>query len=187
LSNLSILPTFLKGNIMNNYINCPYCNAKYTVNASDGIEYKCGTKVCLNGGAYALNRSHNGDWYAGRDVDCYEREIKQIKTAKAIDAKKWRTYERDYVLPCFEWAKEAGLDLKQLVRDNPGHNCTELLVKTLLKMVDESEILKTKQQLSDLMAECKILGRTTESIRNFIIFMDGDLRELKEAEECDNG
>jgi hypothetical protein len=43
-----------------------------------------------------------------------------------------RTYEREYVLPCFEWAKEVGYDLQQAVYDNPGHNCVELLVKWLI-------------------------------------------------------
>lgn len=41
-------------------------------------------------------------------------------------------YERDYILPCFKWAKEVGLDLEEAVRKNPGKNCVELLVEWLM-------------------------------------------------------
>jgi hypothetical protein len=43
-------------------------------------------------------------------------------------------YERDYVLPCFAWAKERGMDLQQMVFDNPGKNCVELLIDALWNM-----------------------------------------------------
>ena len=45
--------------------------------------------------------------------------------------RKWRTYEREYILPCFDWATEYGIDLRELVRRNPGKNCVELLVRAL--------------------------------------------------------
>lgn len=43
--------------------------------------------------------------------------------------KKWQTYEREYILPCFEWAKDEGRDLQQEVLNNPGKNCVELFFK----------------------------------------------------------
>lgn len=46
---------------------------------------------------------------------------------------KWQEYEREYILPCFQWARELGFDLERMVIDNPGHNCVELLVSTLRK------------------------------------------------------
>jgi len=57
------------------------------------------------------------------------------KTESAYDRKKWQEYERDYILPCFRWAKEVGVDLSELVSANPGHNCVELLVSWLVKRV----------------------------------------------------
>jgi hypothetical protein len=38
---------------------------------------------------------------------------------------KWKTYERDYILPTFQWAKELGIDLEALVREKAGKNCVE--------------------------------------------------------------
>ena len=50
---------------------------------------------------------------------------------KSDHEQKWREYERDYILPCFQWANEYGIDLRKLVRDNPGKNCVELLVRAV--------------------------------------------------------
>ena len=47
------------------------------------------------------------------------------------DEQKWREYERDYILPCFHWAKEDGIDLESLVKANPSRNCVELYVNAL--------------------------------------------------------
>jgi hypothetical protein len=48
---------------------------------------------------------------------------------------KWQEYENEYILPCFQWARELGIDLEWMVRDKPGHNCVELLVSTLRKRI----------------------------------------------------
>lgn len=48
---------------------------------------------------------------------------------------KWENYERDYILPCFDWAKEEGIDLQKLVHENPGKNCVQLLVEELRKEI----------------------------------------------------
>ena len=45
---------------------------------------------------------------------------------------KWREYERDYILPVFEWAKEVGFDLPAAVRKGGG-NCVALLVRYLIE------------------------------------------------------
>jgi len=45
--------------------------------------------------------------------------------------KKWWNYEQEYILPCFKWAKESGIDLAEEIVKNPGHNCVEILVKQL--------------------------------------------------------
>jgi hypothetical protein len=44
---------------------------------------------------------------------------------------KWQGYERDYILPCFKWAKEEGFELEPLVLDNPGKNCVEIFFNRL--------------------------------------------------------
>jgi hypothetical protein len=56
-----------------------------------------------------------------RATEWAEREINRHKD-KCVD------YEQNYVLPCFKWAAEMEFDLHAAVRENPGKNCTELLV-----------------------------------------------------------
>lgn len=52
---------------------------------------------------------------------------------------KWRSLERDYVLPCFKWAEHEGIDLRQMVLDNPGKNCVELFVNVLKREIERLE------------------------------------------------
>jgi hypothetical protein len=47
--------------------------------------------------------------------------------------KKWRYYENDFVLPMFRWARDMGFDLRKLVDDNPGKNCSELFHEEVLR------------------------------------------------------
>jgi len=56
------------------------------------------------------------------------------------ERKKWQEYEREYVLPCFQWARELGFDLERMVIDNPGHNCVELLVSTLRERLEPGTV-----------------------------------------------
>ena len=44
---------------------------------------------------------------------------------------KWRTYEREYILPSFAFAEAIGFDLRKAVSDNPGKNSVALLVEYL--------------------------------------------------------
>ncbi len=53
--------------------------------------------------------------------------------------RRWIVYEQEYILPCFEWAKEIGIDLRQLVADNPGRNCVNVLVHTLIERIKDNE------------------------------------------------
>lgn len=53
---------------------------------------------------------------------------------------RWRLYENEFILPCFELAKKSGIDLHQLVIDKAGKNCVILLVEAL------QEIIETQQQ-----------------------------------------
>ncbi len=58
--------------------------------------------------------------------------VKTLEEQVIYHKHKWIQYEQEYILPCFKWAKEAGIDLKNLVSKNPGHNCVELLIKELI-------------------------------------------------------
>lgn len=53
-----------------------------------------------------------------------------------------RNYEQEYILPCFKWATEAGLDLRKAISKNAGHNCVEILIKWLMsKSKEYSEVI----------------------------------------------
>jgi hypothetical protein len=58
-------------------------------------------------------------------------DVNVLRSDRDAATKKWQEYERDYILPCFQWAKELGIDLEQRVLANPGHNCVETLVSIL--------------------------------------------------------
>lgn len=81
----------------------------------------------------AQNLSDEPRWLAA----WVELETRIAAALSAKDAeierhrRKWEDYERNYVVPCFAWAAEAGIDLQGLVKTNPGHNCVELLVREL--------------------------------------------------------
>lgn len=62
-----------------------------------------------------------------KDIDNISTEMTSLIKEKMLQ------YEKEYILPCFKWAEEDGIDLHQLVRENPGHNCVELYVQELRK------------------------------------------------------
>ena len=66
----------------------------------------------------------------GKQADKLRAEVSRLN-------EKWRHYEREYINPTFEWAKELGIDLEQMVLDNPGKNCVQLLVMYLKDEVQE--------------------------------------------------
>lgn len=49
--------------------------------------------------------------------------------------RKWRDYERDFILPCFDLADRAGIDLRQLVSECKG-NCVVALINELVTQRD---------------------------------------------------
>lgn len=59
-------------------------------------------------------------------IDANERTGRELAAA----SKKWLDYELEYILPCFRWAKECGIDLPALVAEAKG-NCVARLVGAL--------------------------------------------------------
>lgn len=60
-------------------------------------------------------------------------EVRRLRASVATHQAKWTTYEQEYILPQFAWAESVGIDLRQLVLDNPGKNCSRLLFEALLE------------------------------------------------------
>ena len=77
-----------------------------------------------------IDKSEDSSPFSARTVEVVS--FKEAITEIQHHELKWRLYENEYILPCFRWTKEQGIDLEKLVRDNPGHNCVELLVKELI-------------------------------------------------------
>jgi hypothetical protein len=93
-------------------------------------------------------------------------------------AKKWQDYERNYILPCFKWAEESGLDLRDAVTKNAGMNCVEILVKWLQAHERDA---RTFAGVIDAVREA--LGQK----ETHYLCVAGDVKELVEAIEsrCD--
>lgn len=76
-------------------------------------------------------------------------------------ATKWQEYERDYILPCFKWAADAGIDLPALVAEANG-NCVARLVETLRTQRDAArEVLlevEWNKQLYVVPGVCSTCG-----------------------------
>jgi len=56
-----------------------------------------------------------------------QRDKLELSLREATE--KWKTYEREYILPLFKRAREAGMNLEALVMENPGQNCVQLFAK----------------------------------------------------------
>jgi hypothetical protein len=87
----------------------------------------------------------------------FKAEADTLRADRDEARKKWQEYEREYVLPCFRWARELGLDLERMVIDSPGHNCVELLVSTLRKrttsFTDIQSLIEKVAKTHDDMAQ----------------------------------
>ncbi len=49
--------------------------------------------------------------------------------------KRYDDYEREYILPIFEFAKEIDFDLPEAVRNNLGSNCVEVLFEHMKERI----------------------------------------------------
>lgn len=90
--------------------------------------------------------------------------------------RKWQEYERDFILPCFRWARESGIDLEKLVSDNPGKNCVELLVRRLQA---DARAAKSFEEVIDGVREA--LGQR----ETHYLVVAQDVEELVKAVELD--
>lgn len=59
------------------------------------------------------------------------KSVKELQVESKGHRDKWWRYEQEYILPCFDIAKARGINLEQLVKDNPGKNCVILLIEAL--------------------------------------------------------
>lgn len=96
------------------------------------------------------------------DVVTLEQEL---EFARKQNQEKWQGYERDYIHPCFKWAKEMGIDLEALVREGKG-NCVERLVKTLW--------LRLQAHETRIMSCCSKCNRELDIVGHCFIGCSGD-------------
>lgn len=61
-------------------------------------------------------------------------------TERMRERSKWWDYEQEFILPCFKWAEEMGIDLRDLVATTPGRNCVDLLVHALMERLRHTPI-----------------------------------------------
>ncbi len=102
------------------------------------------------------------------------RGLEQQAERASRAERKWQEYERDYILPCFKWAEESGLDLHEAVLKNPGKNCVEILVRWLQ---NQARIAKSFGETLDNIREA--LGQ--EATHHYV--MADDIEELVKAVE----
>lgn len=71
-------------------------------------------------------------------IDRLIREAAGVREQLAVAHKKWWDYERDYILPCFGWARELGIDLPALVAEARG-NCVKRFFGALRERAESAE------------------------------------------------
>lgn len=97
-----------------------------------------------------------------------ERDAALAKLAEATQ--RWRDYEREFILPTFDWAQEIGLDLQALVHTTPGHNCVALLVRHLRQRLASAEraLDAAREMLGpcrhDVGEQCSCAARSEEAL-----------------------
>lgn len=64
-------------------------------------------------------------------IEELKKKNQQLTAQVQYHKERWTNYEQNYILPCFKWAEERGIDLHALVRDHPGKNCVELLINAI--------------------------------------------------------
>jgi hypothetical protein len=72
-------------------------------------------------------------------------EVERLRKSLAAATAKWMVYEQEYILPCFDMATRCGIDLRGLLRENPGKNCVILLVERLRAEVEVRVALERKR------------------------------------------
>jgi hypothetical protein len=77
-------------------------------------------------------------------------EIDALKAKLGEANKKWTVYEQEYILPVFDLMQEAGVDLRALVKENPGQNCVILAIKRLIADREKSQgVRESTQEIVD--------------------------------------
>ena len=67
--------------------------------------------------------------------DALARAVLRLFADRDRHLSKWTDYEQGYILPCFDMAAADGIDLRALVRDNPGNNCVMLYIRALRERI----------------------------------------------------
>jgi hypothetical protein len=93
-------------------------------------------------------------------AEAYRRQAEAVNRASALEVQlqaaiaKWQDYEKNYILPTFGWAEKLDpkVELEQLVRDNPGKNCVELLFKHMLARISDLQLYKDAHEDASIPA-----------------------------------
>ena len=106
------------------------------------------------------------------------RRLVQASAASQRHMEKWWEYEQKYILPCFQFAEESGIDLHAEVRNSPGTNCVVLLVRAL------------QAQAREAVAFAETIDNVREALgqkaTHYLIIAD-DVRLLVDAVEKQGG
>ena len=79
---------------------------------------------------FTIDKGEDSNPFSSRTMDVVSYADARAEIERHEE--KWQNYEQNYILPCFKWATEQGIDLHKLVRDNAGKNCIQLLVEALV-------------------------------------------------------
>jgi len=121
--------------------------------------------------------------------ELYEKrkEVAVLLAERDSANQKWQLYEREYVLPCFEWATEADIDLREMVGTNAGRNCVELLVSTLAAERDtaRAELRLEVDAKNSMREELDDKRERLHALRTELAAAQARVKELDDERETD--
>jgi hypothetical protein len=68
-----------------------------------------------------------------QELEELDKKFTELAQEVNYHRKKWQVYEQNYILHCFEIAKVEDIDLRKIIRENPGCNCVFVLMEELVK------------------------------------------------------
>lgn len=112
--------------------------------------------------------------------------IANLQESLALATRKWTEYEQEYILPCFVWAERLGFDLRVLVSENPGKNCSELFAERAVARIAalEAELATLKRGEptdKELMAAAIDAQRRADKYAKTIAGLEAELAQYKDV------
>ena len=103
-------------------------------------------------------------------------ELRWFRENYPASEAKWRNYEDAYIIPCFDLAQEAGIDLNVLLSES-RQNCVITLINALIGRGEPAQAMETSRVIHERDAAVKEATAMGFGLR--LIASEGDFNSIK--------